>query len=67
MVAALTAELARVRNEQHKLAVRAAHVESALRLARQGVDEGIIRATLESKNIVILCRPEPYRSTVVRG
>ena len=56
MVDALTAELARVRRAQHALAVRAVHVESALRLARQGVDEGIIRATLESKHIIVLCQ-----------
>jgi len=53
----LAAELQRVSDAQHALAVRRAHVETALRLARQGVGEGIIRATLESKNVIILVRP----------
>jgi len=58
--AELAAELQRVSDAQHALAVRRAHVETALRLARQGVGEGIIRATLESKQIIILCRPVPH-------
>ena len=53
----LDAELQRVRAEQHQLAVRAAHVETALLRARQGVEECIVRAMLEAKGIIVLCRP----------
>lgn len=57
LLAVLEAELARVRDAQHALWVRAAHLESALLRARTGVDEGVIRATLESKQIIVLARP----------
>lgn len=53
----LAAELQSCRDQEHALHVRAAHVQSALTLARQGVDEGIIRATLESKGVIVLVRP----------
>lgn len=53
--AALAAELRRVRETQHRLAARAGHVEAALLRARQGEGEGIVRARLEEKGIVILC------------
>jgi hypothetical protein len=54
---ALAAELTRIRRDQNTLAVRAAHVESALRLARQGEAEGVVRAILESRHIIVLVRP----------
>jgi hypothetical protein len=57
LTAALEAELARVSAQQHALAVRRAHIEAALLRARQGVDPGIIRATRESKGVVVLARP----------
>jgi len=55
-VAALEAEQRRIREQQHALAVREAHVSAALLRARQGVDALIVRAILESKGVIVLCR-----------
>jgi hypothetical protein len=40
--------------------VEAAHVQSALTLARQGVDEREVRAKLESKGILVLANPPAH-------
>lgn len=53
MIALLEAEQRRIREAQHALAVRAAHVDAALLRARQGVDARIITAVLGSKGVVV--------------
>ena len=56
-IAALEAELARVLKAEHALAVRRAHLTAALLRARQGESEGVIRAQLEAKSIIVLVPP----------
>lgn len=57
LTTALEAEQRRIREQLHALHIRDAHVASALLRARQGEHEKVVRALLESKNIVILCQP----------
>lgn len=60
MIAALEAEQRRIREQQHALAVRGAHIDAALLRARQGVEECIVRANLEAKGIVVLANPPAH-------